>query len=502
MLKVQTKTNLVIIPLLLLAIFGIGLWSIGESVSVLRKYILFYIESVLDTYVRENPERLQNLLEKNRLDTVGSFVQNYRQQALESAQDLVIREKAHLFALTGNGEWVFRIDFYKNDLSIEKWPELAAKIASGTDSVENGIFDGHLFVYRYFEPWDWVIFVTYSNQDVRDNIRRIAVVTLLIAFIASAAAAVILTLFLRKTILRPVYILGEMASNITANRFPAEIPVKSNDEIGVLAQSMQEMSRTLEEYVRRQAEWQQTLEEKVSQKTRELRSANAKLTREIREKQHVQTELENSLADKEILLREIHHRVKNNLSIIMSLLQFQFDATEDWNVKTILGQMQNRIYSMTLIHQMLYATDNISSLNFRDYGIQLLEQIRESCLAARGNIEIIDRIEDRLMHINEVKTCGLIITELVTNALKYAFPDGKPGTITVVFKELEPEKHLLSVKDNGIGFDRELFNRESKSLGFFLVRNLVEELKGNIDISTEKGTEISIRFRLVSSETI
>jgi two-component sensor histidine kinase len=204
-------------------------------------------------------------------------------------------------------------------------------------------------------------------------------------------------------------------------------------------------------------------------------------------------ELNQLLETKELLIREVHHRVKNNLQIILSILRLQNDEIDDVQTKEKLTNLEHRINAIAKTYSMLLSTDNLEMIDMKIYIEALLLDISESCDFREYNIGTNIDV-DAMIPLKQAVYIGLIINELVTNTYKHAFLDRK-GTITVSFKkEKEAQEYILIVKDNGKGFT---IDKNSKSLGFKLIKTLIyNQLEGKMDVSTENQTKYTIRFSL------
>lgn len=216
--------------------------------------------------------------------------------------------------------------------------------------------------------------------------------------------------------------------------------------------------------------------------------------RDISERKKMEIELKNSLKEKEMLLKEIHHRVKNNLMIISSLLSLQSDYIKDKASKNIFIESQNRARSMALIHEKLYQSTNLKSINFGDYIKKLTKELFYTYRVGSGRIELISNIEDLDLDINTAIPLGLIANELITNSLKYAFVDDRDGTIVIEFKR-EDHNYVFIIKDNGVGLPEGFDFKNSDSLGLQLVNNLSEQIDAEILLNTDDGTEFKIKFK-------
>jgi PAS domain S-box-containing protein len=210
-------------------------------------------------------------------------------------------------------------------------------------------------------------------------------------------------------------------------------------------------------------------------------------------------ELTISLKEKEVLMSEIHHRVKNNMQTIVSLLRLQSRYIEDKHITDLLAESQDRINSMALIHEKLYQTKDFTHLNYGDY-IKDLTGILFMSYGTGRQIALKLDVDDVPLGMTTAIPVGLIINELVSNALKHAFPDGRDGEVGVMLKRAmvgsEQAEYELTVRDNGIGIPEGLDTRETKTLGLHLVTMLAEEqLYGRVELGRTEGTEFIIRFK-------
>jgi ammonium transporter len=201
-----------------------------------------------------------------------------------------------------------------------------------------------------------------------------------------------------------------------------------------------------------------------------------------------------SLSEKEVLLKEIHHRVKNNLQIISSILRLQSGYSTDQKVRGIFEDSQNRIQSMALIHENLYGSEDLVQIDFAKYLRSLTSSLFRVYKVGPDQIDFDIRIDDIEMDIATAIPCGLIVNELVSNCLKYAFPDGGKGKICIAVSAAGENRLALSVLDNGIGFPEEVDFHNTQSLGLKVVISLVQQIKGNIELYKEGGTEFRIEF--------
>ena len=206
---------------------------------------------------------------------------------------------------------------------------------------------------------------------------------------------------------------------------------------------------------------------------------------------HKNAQLQHFLTEKEWLLKEIHHRVKNNLQIVMSLLNTQSAYIDNATALSAINDSQHRVHAMSLIHQKLY--DNVSSIDMPSYIRELSSYLAESYnMGQRISFEYnIDPLE---MDVSQAVPLGLILNEAITNSIKYAFPGDRNGIISISLKRSAPGRYLLSISDNGIGMPSDVNSKRPGSLGMKLMAGLSEDLDGNFSIENGKGTTIKISF--------
>jgi len=194
-----------------------------------------------------------------------------------------------------------------------------------------------------------------------------------------------------------------------------------------------------------------------------------------------------------VLLKEIHHRVKNNLQVISSLLSLQSGYLKDDQAKTALQICRDRIKSMGLVHDKLYRSESFNEVNFREYLEDISLQLHRLYHSGR-RIDMEIEAADYMVSIDVAIPCGIMVNELITNVLKYAFPDDRPGKVTIDFRQLPDNHYQLMVKDDGVGLPAELDIENTESLGLKLVKMLTKQLEGELQVQSQKGTLFKITF--------
>lgn len=218
--------------------------------------------------------------------------------------------------------------------------------------------------------------------------------------------------------------------------------------------------------------------------------------RDVSEKKKSEEALKRSLVEKDILLKEIHHRVKNNLQIVTSLLKLQAGYVKDDKIKQLFRESQNRVQSMSLIHQKLYQTKDLAHIDFKEYIETVTTHLQHSYGILEDRVKIKTDVSRMIMSIDNAIPAGLIINEIVSNSLKHAFPDGRKGNVYInaAYDEYNKEYWLL-IRDDGIGMKQKPDIENSASFGLKLVNTLVKQLDGIIEIVTAGCTEFRIHFK-------
>jgi two-component sensor histidine kinase/integral membrane sensor domain MASE1 len=237
------------------------------------------------------------------------------------------------------------------------------------------------------------------------------------------------------------------------------------------------------------------LEQRVVERTAELTEANEQRNLEIEERKRAEEQLKDSLIEKEMLLSEVHHRVKNNMQVIISLLRLQAKEIKDKKYAAMLEESRNRIESMALIHEKLYESKDFSNIDFSDYVNSLAGNLFRSYGMKVDRLKLNIEIKDVRLGLDNAVPCGLIINELVSNSIKHAFPEGSDGRIIVSLGLINENEIELIVSDDGIGLPQDVDIRASRTMGLQLVMILAEhQLKGKVEVQRANGTAYNIQF--------
>jgi len=235
---------------------------------------------------------------------------------------------------------------------------------------------------------------------------------------------------------------------------------------------------------------QEQLEQLAAEKHRERL---AEVLERAAEKEQLNSKLAQALADREVLLKEVHHRVKNNLQVVCSLLGMQADALEDPAAVAALQNSQNRVQSMAIIHEMLYGSENLSDIDFSEYAQTLLDELAVSFGVDATRLQLRADSARLRIGLDHAIPCGLILNELITNSLKYGFREDH-GKVEVAIQACEPGRLLLSVADDGDGLPPGLDISNTRSLGLRIVHILVKQMDGELAVSSERGAKFEVTF--------
>jgi hypothetical protein len=217
---------------------------------------------------------------------------------------------------------------------------------------------------------------------------------------------------------------------------------------------------------------------------------------DISDRKRLEEERARAFKEREILLKEIHHRVKNNLQVISSLFYLQGQRTDHEPLRRLLDESRNRIQSIALIHEKLYQSEHLAWIDFGDYVRDLMNSLTSAIGAQTPHAKVKVQVDKMFLDIERAIPCALIINELVSNALKHAFPAGRGGemTITIAMGSIAPDLLQLMVSDTGVGFPAEIDVKNTTTLGMQLVCSLTAQLRGTVEMTRDGGARFKIRF--------
>ena len=284
-----------------------------------------------------------------------------------------------------------------------------------------------------------------------------------------------------------------VSRDVTDRKRAEEVVARQAADLFKVNEMLEEKDRQLADTLEQAKKYREAQE-----RAEELSKINEELKAEITRRLEAEGRIRTSLREKEVLLKEIHHRVKNNLQIISSLLNLQTGQIEDERAEALFRESQDRIRSMALIHERLYQSEDLARVDFAEYIRSLVGYLVRSYSAEAGSVRVETEVDDVSLGIDSAIPCGLIVNELVSNALKYAFPEGREGRIYVQLREARDGGYRLVVSDDGVGFPEGLDFRMTESLGLQLVTTLLDQLEGRIELDSCKGTRFTMTFEKLS----
>jgi two-component sensor histidine kinase len=341
--------------------------------------------------------------------------------------------------------------------------------------------EGHAFTSRHvsslkhvYQDGDFLgsVLVTSGLGVFYSQLKRSLFASTLV-IVACSAVALFISLKILHVISRPIDNLIETAAQVSENRdYSLRAQKFADDDMGNLAEEFNDMLQQIQQR-------DEELEYRVTERTAELSDANRMLS--------------NSLAEKVVMLKEIHHRVKNNLQVISSLLSLQTRQISDKHTLEVFENSSNRVRAMATIHEKLYLSDDLAKVDFGQYIHALVAHLFQSYKISCQYIRLRTEVENIALDLDRAVPCGLMINELVSNSLKYAFPEDRKGEILVRLAR-QGDGYVLQVSDDGVGFPDDVDFRSSKSLGLQLINTLVKQLHGTIEMINTNGTEVTIEF--------
>jgi len=315
------------------------------------------------------------------------------------------------------------------------------------------------------ENSNFVFVLSALENDFKNDINSPIIKVLPISILA-LVLSILFGYFIFKKWIKDIEKLSNTAKQVCLGKLNFRSNIKGNDDIGILGIAFDSMLDKIEDNIK-------TLDTRVEDRT---------------------IELTNSLKTKELLLKEIHHRVKNNLALTINFIKLQKFKIKDKNIIDALSNIENRVYTMALLHTKLYESKNLDSIDFNTYINQLINDIKSTFEENLEVIILLD-IDEIFLDVDQAMYCGLIINECVVNALKYAFIKNK-GRVEIIFKKTNIE-YILEIKDNGKGLKKNFKFEQLNSLGLNLVKSIANiQLNGNLEIKQNLGTHLIIRFPL------
>ena len=460
---------------------------VGQKVSDSEKFQQLINGAYGDAYVKEPYySQLHNRLEivvsapifsRNGGDFIGSILLHYDTSALNSITNdrTGMGETGEVYIVNRDKIMLTESRFIENAILNQVVDtEPVRRIIDGSSVGMTGIYPDYrnvpvVGVSVDMPEYGWTLLVEMDKAEAFAPLRRLGIIALIVGGVCGAAAISIGIVFSISTA-RPINRLKYAAERIAGgdSRYRAETGRK--DEIGALANSFN------------------TMIEELTKKKRELQVR-------IYECTCAEEQIKESLKEKEILLREVHHRVKNNLQIISSLLDMSSMQTDNQETIDLFADSRNRVNAMALVHTQLYGSERFDQINMEAHVLELSKNLLQA-YSMEKVITLDIKSANIYLNINLAIPCALILNELITNICKHAYREGQKGMISIFMQKSDDNTIILKVKDDGLGIPENIDIEKTKSLGLSLVRNLVyNQLKGKIDFKRNNGTEFLINFK-------
>ena len=456
-------------------------------IGAISLFIFFYFPARLENQaIRATAAKAQSITEMTAFSVSPALYFEDRKDAEEILEGAgQSRDLAYIIVVDGSGN-VFA-DFNRSEADQARFAQ-----------VEDDASDGD--IYRTMAPIlhnDVEIGKLYSGLSLRelraevDRSRRatgsVSLIIFIVGMIAVFGISTIVTGPLR-------HMVGTV-EEITKGDLTHRATVFSDDEVGHLAKAFNLMVDNLEFAYGELEDVNRSLEKRVEERTKALQQ-------EIVERKRMEEEIKASLSEKEVLLREIHHRVKNNLQIVSSLLDLSSMQADSQGAIGLLADARARIYTMALIHSQLYQSEQLDRIEVGKHIRELVSYLSALYTTRRGLITAVVEPSDVYLSVVQAIPCALALSEVISNAFKHAFKEGERGRIDISVQRSGDDAVLLCVRDDGVGMPQELDIDTTSSLGLKLVRNLVQDqLKGKLQIKRGVGTEVVMEFRMLEEET-
>ena len=323
---------------------------------------------------------------------------------------------------------------------------------------------------------DWVFVTVYPTQLLASSALKAAEIIAIIGFLSLIIELLLLYQIIRMQVVRPLKQFVVLANQVIKSKYNAStmhLPVQRSDEMGLFARAFTGMCNKV-------VEEQSKLEIRVDERTKELAQS-------IQQLQLTEKDLQQSLVEKELLLKEVHHRVKNNMQVISSLLSLQTRKADTPELKKALQESQQRVKTMASVHEQLYLSDNLEDVD----AIKLITEVCHDVFRVQRqdskqiNLEL--QLDEIVLNLDQAIPLGLIINELITNTMKYAFPVKNSGNIYVIFTQIADGQLLFTYKDDGVGLAENLDWKTLDTLGMKLIIALSDQLHADINFESDSG---------------
>lgn len=499
-MSIQSRINLVLLSVLSLMAVLLGLFSVVDLRYAVSREHAEYMNLVIDHFVEDFlPPKGSAAGPDDYLRGI-STAQRFS-EAIRGDLLLFQDTEASTEGLPGSPVPVAVGARLQTASRTDKWLHVVGALKKGSADgtlLRRAAGLGEYFVYRHYPRWNWTIICAISDHELATGLIRTVARAVLLWATVLAGAYFLLLAVLRRSLIQPLQQLQVLASSIARGDQPPPFMPFQSDELRELSRSLEQMGIEINQTQLSLQASNRRLEEEVDRRTRRLEEANAALLLEVEERRTAERRLTKSLAEREVLLREVHHRVKNNLLVIYALLEFEKQFHDDRDPTLRFADIQSRVVSIAAIHQSLYRAEDVSSVAMKHYLEELVARLSETLGRTAARISFHVEADDAVLSLDQAVPCGLLVNELVTNSVRHAFPGNREGMISVELRRGPENDCELVVRDNGIG--GEYVSGSGGSLGLFLAGAIAEQLGSELVCNHDSGTCCRISFEVESKE--
>lgn len=525
-MRLQKKIILLFLPTIFLSITLFGLWAGKSTEKELRNTVSLYLEGVITTYISENVQAQYELLVRNGLDAIPSYVSRYQHSALAGLATIKLLWPGHFFVLSKDGEMIMCTLEHENASMTQSWWRLIesqhfdtgdAKTATGYHTSEHA---DEFYCLSFFAPWGWYIGVAVSADTIYDAVIQIRFGTLFFALLSGVIILLTSLVLLKKVLLHPIGRITEATKEITRGHYPQQIAVHNSDELGELARNVMHMSRTIEEKTAELLDLNRMLEQKVIKRTEELNQKNRSLALEIEDRKKIEEklrqktrELEQSNRDLQDFAYVASHDLQEPLRMVSSFTQLlakRYGDRLDENAKKYIwyaadgaSRMQQLIQDLLQFSRITTQGDVFSSVDSGMLVQQAVHNLQALILESKARIIY----QDLPAVIADGGQLRQVFQNLIGNGIKFRGDSIPQVEITA---ENQEDHWVFCVSDNGIGIDpqyhdkiftifKRLHTREEYTgtgIGLALCKRIIERHDGRIWMISEPGKGTSFYFTL------
>lgn len=522
-MKLQTKTLWALLPTITVSLIGLGLWSARNASQNVQETVEQYLSGIIDTYISQNVQTKLDLLKENRLDVVPSFVESYQLDAMQQAGSIKMLWRGHVYIFDQDGTVLYQPENSDHPVDARDWVDAIARTKEAGNGRHSGTieteFDHAFFVSRSFDPWQWIVIVVVDGAVISTASRDIIIGTLSVTVVASFLIVLSVWAASRKLVLRPISHLRQAALEIAANQNVADIPIRTNDELGDLAREIESMSDRIMDGRKKLLQWNEELESQVKQRTTDLERSNA----EVRQFAYIVShDLRSPLVNLKGFVGELNY-VLEDIGPIIELQAADMGEKERDQVfrafRRDVPEALNFIGSaVTRMDSLIEAVLQLSRLGRRDLdpeSIQTNALVHETLKSLSHEItarKIVVRCDELpLVHADQLAV-EQIFANILSNSIK--FMDKDRGGEIDISSERDGSYCLFHIRDTGRGIAerdiervfepfRRVGNQDvpGEGMGLAYVQTIVRRHGGQIWCRSKLNEGTILSFSLPAANT-